>query len=450
MQGPMVLYEGFRPVYSDHMNMSKVCSACHTLITNTVDLNGNYTGGSFVEQATYHEWLNSAYPVDNITCQNCHMPKVLDGVVIANDNQALQPRSPFNEHVFAGANVFMLTMLKNNKDKLGIEAADRLFDSTITATTQMLQRKALSLDLVLDSVTSDSAFFKIKLENKAGHKFPSGYPSRRAVLQFVVLKTNGDTVFQSGVFNDDFSVRGETVNFEPHHAVISQNNEPQIYELVMGDVNHQFTSVLERSAFLLKDNRIPPVGFTTSFASYDTTKISSDALADPDFNKNGLTEGTGIDYMRFHVPVAGLAGQLKVKTKVYYQSVPPKWLKEMFTFTSAEIDTFKTMFNAANKTPVLVAEDSILNVALISSVASIAKDKCKVWPTVSEGRITISLSETNFIEKVEVFNSEGKLELIENQNRVSLFSFNLPDATGIYLLRIQSNKEVFYKKVYKH
>ena len=122
----------------------------------------------------------------------------------------------------------------------------------------------------------------------------------------------------------------------------------------------------------------------------------------------------------------------------------------MFTFTSAEIDTFKTMFNAANKTPVLVAEDSILNVALISSVASITKDKCKVWPTMSDGRITISLSETNFIEKVEVFNSEGKLELIENQNRGSLFSFNLPDATGIYLLRIQSNKEVFYKKVYKH
>jgi len=60
------------------MSESKTCSPCHTLISNSVDLNGNPTGTSFVEQATYHEYLNSSQQsVLQNTCQTCHMPQVI-------------------------------------------------------------------------------------------------------------------------------------------------------------------------------------------------------------------------------------------------------------------------------------------------------------------------------------------------------------------------------------
>ena len=115
MQGPMQLYVGLTPEFSLHMGEGRLCSSCHTLISNTVDTSGNPTGGTFVEQATFHEWENSVYPGQQIICQSCHMPQIEDPVIIANGNIALAPRSPFNLHSFAGANSFMVNLIKTNK-----------------------------------------------------------------------------------------------------------------------------------------------------------------------------------------------------------------------------------------------------------------------------------------------------------------------------------------------
>src|SRR5678815_3501771 len=120
--GPMQLYEGYTPVFSTHMNESRLCSSCHTLVTETVDLNGNYTGGHFVEQATYHEYLNSDFPANSITCQSCHMPHEPDPIIIANGFANLVPRYPFNQHVFVGGNAFMLKIIKDHKIQLGATA----------------------------------------------------------------------------------------------------------------------------------------------------------------------------------------------------------------------------------------------------------------------------------------------------------------------------------------
>jgi hypothetical protein len=194
--GPMQLYVGMTPAYSAHMSESKVCSSCHTLITDVADINGSSTGKTFVEQATYHEWLNSAASVDNITCQNCHMPQITDSVRIANQYLNLPPRSPFNKHKFMGGNAFMIGLIKDNKTRLGITTLDKAFDTTLAATTRMLKYYTLDLDLALDSITTDTAFVKVRLTNKAGHKFPSGYPSRRAILQLVAVGPLNDTIFE--------------------------------------------------------------------------------------------------------------------------------------------------------------------------------------------------------------------------------------------------------------
>ncbi|MFI5135890.1 MAG: hypothetical protein ACHQD9_08565, partial [Chitinophagales bacterium] len=139
LMGPMELYVGLTPTYSEHMGQSRTCSPCHTLITNTVDLDGNYTGGTFVEQATYHEWLNSSLAQDNVTYQHCHMPQILDSVRIANNILSLAPRSPFNQHQFVGGNYFMVNLMKQNKEALNITAPDVDFDSTLTETMRMLR-----------------------------------------------------------------------------------------------------------------------------------------------------------------------------------------------------------------------------------------------------------------------------------------------------------------------
>ena len=89
-KGPMQIYVGFEPVFSDHIYSSGVCSGCHTLITETLNEQGNPTGNFFVEQATYHEWLNSIYSIQGKECQTCHLPFIPDNVVIATDFLALE------------------------------------------------------------------------------------------------------------------------------------------------------------------------------------------------------------------------------------------------------------------------------------------------------------------------------------------------------------------------
>ncbi len=450
--GPMQLYEGFTPTFSSHMDNAKLCSSCHTLITQSADLAGNLTGGEFVEQATYHEFENSNFPSQNIKCQTCHMPQNLDGIVIANGFLGLTPRVPFNQHTFVGANSFMVNMIKNNRDSLGVYVPVDKFDSTIVAALDMLKNKSINYHLTMDNITSDTAFFSVKIENKVGHKFPSGYPSRRAVVQFVVLDANSDTVFQSGIYNAQQRVMGENPAWEPHHNIINQSGVSQIYEMAMGDVNSNFTSVLERASVLLKDNRIPPAGFTTTHPVYDTCKISADALADDDFNKVNTVEGSGIDYVHYHVPVTGHTGPFSVKTKVYYQSVPPKWTDEMFTLNTAPINRFKTMYQNADQTPILVAKDSMNNINLPLGIKNnTSTANVKVFPTISlDGKVYVSAEYGTMINSIEVYNAEGKLinKIINSGFQTDLI-VDLPTTSGTYYLRLNINNKIITKKVIK-
>ncbi|MFN4931243.1 MAG: T9SS type A sorting domain-containing protein [Bacteroidota bacterium] len=453
MVGPMQLYTGYTPVYSPHISDSKLCASCHTLITSTADLNGNLTGGKYVEQATYHEYKNSIYSQNNTSCQNCHMARISDPIMIANGYLSLTPRTPFNQHSFAGANSFMLKLMKANKNALGLDLPDYKFDTTLIATDRMLKEKSVDLTLHFDSVANDSAYFRVKLVNKAGHKFPSGYPSRRAVLQFVIKDSSNDTIFKSGIFHSDFSVAGEQPAFEPHHNIINQSGVSQIYEIVMGDVNGNYTSVLERGAFSLKDNRLTPTGFSTQHPSYDTVQISADALADPDFNKISGIEGSGTDEVHFHVPVAGINGSINATAKIIYQTLPPKFVQEMFSLSSAPIDDFKNMFNAADKTPVIANADSLMNLQLITYTASQLnqRDDIRVFPTLTfDGRVSVNAYGKIEIKQIDVFDANGKYVIgkISSQNTKSE-TLNLTGDEGIYFIRIKTNKKEFYKKVIK-
>lgn len=451
MIGPMQLYTGYTPTYSEHIKQAGVCASCHTLITHTADLNGNATGGEFIEQATFHEFKNSVYSQNNTPCQNCHMARISDPIMIANGYLSITPRTPFNQHSFAGANLFMLKLMKANKNSLGITVPDFKFDTTLIATNAMLKEKSVNLTLHFDSVANDSAYFRVKLLNKAGHKFPSGYPSRRAILQFVVKDNNNDTVFKSGILHSDFSVAGENPAFEPHHDVINQSGVPQIYEMVMGDVNSQYTSVLERAAILLKDNRLTPNGFTTTHASYDTVKISLDALSDPDFNKIGGVEGSGTDEVHFHVPVAGLSSTISATARIIYQTLPPKFVSELFSFNSAPIDTFRNMFNASDRTPVIANADSLMNLQLVtySGKELNKKDEIKVFPTITaDGKINVHAYGSIEIKQTDVFSSAGKLVVSRaSSGNSKTETLILPDAAGVYLIRIKSSKGDFYRKI---
>lgn len=360
LSSPMLEATGYEPVYSEHINDAGICAACHTLITETIDDEGQLTGGSFVEQATYHEWLNSDYEAENTSCQECHMPTLSKGQFYLAAGYQTPPRDRFALHEFAGANVNMLKILRDHADELDIAASVQDFENTIAATEKMLQQRTLDVELIDLERTTDTLFVALKVRNKAGHKFPSGYPSRRAFVHLKVATAEQQTLFNSGQIGADYEVSGQNADYEPHYTTIRSEDEVQIYEQVMGDVNDQVTTTLTKAAYHIKDNRLPPRGFRTDHEVYDTTAIAGRALTDTDFNHDeDMQEGSGSDIVYYHIPLNGNTEELFVNAKVYYQSMPPKWMEEMFDYNTTEIDAFRAMYESADRTPTLVGADSL-------------------------------------------------------------------------------------------
>ena len=345
----------------------------------------------------------------------------------------------------------MVNLIKQNKTALDISASDAEFDSTLIETYQML-KQALSVKLFLDSLSTDTAFFRFQITNKAGHKFPSGYPSRRAVVQFIITDQNQDTVFQSGIFDGNNEVEDIDPVYEPHYNAISQSSQIQVYEMVMADENGDYTSVIERADHALKDNRIPPEGFITTFPSYDTIKIVGDALNDADFNKNGNIEGTGRDYVHYHIPLSGIVGPLNVYARVFYQSVPPRWVQDMFTYSSEAIDTFESMYHAADHSLMMVAHDSLMNIVLPTLVSNISAERSlRLLNSLDAHSISIENKGRLMIYDVRIFEMNGILRSLVTINRsIATIPIKLPDPSGVYLIRIKSNEGNFVFKVAKN
>lgn len=439
---PMSSFVGYEPLYGEHINDAGLCAGCHTLITHTADLSGQLTGGTFVEQATYHEWLNSSFntdvdPDNGITCQGCHVPRIDDAVVISANYLFLTGRSPYGLHHFAGANTFMLQLLKNNIGPLGLTASPSHFDSTLALTFDMLQQKSLLLDVVMEGRTADTAFVSVDLTNLAGHKFPSGYPARRAFVQLDVLDANGDTLFSSGGWDDAYEVNGHDADWEPHHDVITSEDQAQIYEQVMADVNGNKTTVLERAASLLKDNRLAPLGFSSTHPSYDTTLVVNVGASDIDFNRDQLgVEGSGTDKVHYHVPMNGYVGPIHVYGRFWYQSAPPRWMQEMFSFNSAEIDTFRTMYENADGSPVLVKLDSLFD----NSVAIDSPTELGVRilsNPLRDGVLRIDgLSDK--VLGIEVFDIRGRLVARPKLTGRTRLEVPLPSGPGTYVVAFRT------------
>ncbi|MBZ0254892.1 hypothetical protein K8I31_02450, partial [bacterium] len=243
---PMQMASQYKPVLGEHLSESKLCASCHTLYTPTVNEAGEVIG-EFPEQTIYLEWLSSAYADgvgdDDKTCQGCHMPHADGGVRIAAIPPNAAAREPFSQHQFVGGNVAMLQILRDNGAELGVTATSDQFNATIARTETQLQQA--SADIVIDEVRSGETLqVFLSVHSRVGHKFPAGFPSRRVWIHFTVLDANGAVVFESGRPLADGRIEGadsdedeSNASFEPHHDVINQQDQVQIYEAVMRDAN---------------------------------------------------------------------------------------------------------------------------------------------------------------------------------------------------------------------
>ena len=130
--------------------------------------------------------------------------------------------------------------------------------------------------------------------------------------------------------------------------------------------------------------------------------------------------------------MGGYTGAVTVTAKVWYQSAPPRWMEEMFAYNTAEIDTFRTMYEAADGTPVLVKEQSIVDVSL--AVDDIRESGLRIFPNpVRDGLLRIE-GITERIEGIEVFDLRGSLLSRYTPNGQHAWQVVLPKNPGTYLV----------------
>jgi hypothetical protein len=344
------------PVESEHISESKLCATCHVLYTPFLDDEGNIQG-EFPEQTIFFEWQHSQFGDggdDDLSCQQCHMPYANGGVVIATLPNNLPERSPFSQHHFVGGNSFMLKMLRDNADEIGVAASEEYFNATIDRTLDQLQNRTAELTINEIELVNNQLSFQTQILNNVGHKFPAGFPSRRAWIHVVVKNAQDETIFESGKPIDDGRIDGNNADidittYEPHYQTITDSDQVQIYEAIMMDLKDNVTYSLLKASQYIKDNRLIPQGFNKETAHQDFSPKGG-AMQDPNFTQGNHTTDFQLDVSNQPVP-------LSVSVELLYQSVGYPFTYDFRPISTPIAGSFVRYYDEADKTPVTISSD---------------------------------------------------------------------------------------------
>ncbi|HVE70315.1 MAG TPA: cytochrome P460 family protein [Thermoanaerobaculia bacterium] len=388
---PMDNALGVKPKHNEYIQSSRMCGSCHTIDLPVVD--SSTPGTHSIEQATYLEWLNSAYQNElgkpgpqAQSCQDCHMPRkqvnprlgmnvdpIQTRIAIVEDDTfpAAEHRAPtedirvrfrtsgFARHELLGMNGFLLEMFKQFNDILGVRKSDymtgksdnlenaqaNLFDQARTRTA------TVTADTKIDGRTLTS---NVTVTNLTGHRLPSGVGFRRTFLEFLVLENRDGrsrVVWSSGATNSvGVIVDGEgrplptelltDGAYQKHHEVITSDDQVQIYEELTKDSDGNFTTSFIRRDSDVKDNRLLPLGWTKSGPDPSlngrwlaATFPHGNAKDDPDYKS-----GKGYDRVQYRIalPPDVDPANVTVRASLYYQNIPPYYLDQRFRIGKGE------------------------------------------------------------------------------------------------------------------
>ena len=342
---------GAQPTEAAHLRQSEMCATCHTLITQAFDADGNVVG-SLPEQVPYQEWQHSAFVAEEQGCQSCHMPAVAEPMRIS--SVLGEEREGMGRHTFVGGNSFMLRMLNRYRDDLGVEALPVELDAAAAATLRQLERDTAKLTIERARQAEGALEIVVAVENRTGHKLPTGYPSRRAWIHLTVRDAQDRLVFESGRVAATGAIAGndndeDAIRFEPHHEEIRGADQVQIYEAILAGPDGAVTTGLLTATQYVKDNRLLPRGFDKATAG-DDIAVRGVAYEDGDF-------GAARDRVRYLVGPGAMDGPYHVEVELRYQTIAFRWARNLNDYDAAEPRRFVRYYDAmsADSSVVLAA-----------------------------------------------------------------------------------------------
>jgi hypothetical protein len=259
------------------------------------------------------------------------------------------PKDHFSQHHFVGGNVFMLNVLQDNIGSLELSAATEKFEDTRERTMHLLQHETAQLSLTGLTHRDRELTAVLQVNNIAGHKFPTGIPTRRTWIHLTVGDANGQVIFESGRPLADGRIEGNDADdnimgYEPHYDEIIQPDQVQIYEGVMLNTDNEITYTLLRAAKFAKDNRLLPKGFDKSAVPADIA-VYGKAVTDEDFTG-------GSDQVTYKVKTSGYQGPFTVTARLLFTAVSYPFVKDLEKDKELfEVGRFMQLYRYADKLP---------------------------------------------------------------------------------------------------
>jgi hypothetical protein len=329
---------GVQPSEATHVRESALCATCHTLYTQAYDESDREIG-SLPEQVMFLEWRHSAYEGLERSCQSCHMPPVEENTRISSTFGEL--RTGQGRHLFVGGNFLVLRMLSRHRTELGVEALPQELAGSANGTIRQLETATATVAVTRAAVEGGRLNVDLQVSNQAGHKFPTGYPARRAWLHVTVRDSARRTVFESGALRPTGEIVGndndaDPARFEPHYTQIDSADQVQIYESIMVDAGGRPTTGLLSGLRYAKDNRLLPTGFEKTTAEPDIA-VHGGAASDADFTAEG-------DRIRYAVGVNAADGPFDVDVELRFQPIGYRWAHNLEGYDAQETRRFVTYY----------------------------------------------------------------------------------------------------------
>ena len=319
---PFVSHDWIRsPFHKD----SAMCATCHDVSNPLYTRSGNeyvFNGlntphpshdkyEQFPVERTYSEWLASEFAQGPInmgglfggnqpavsTCQDCHMPKTNgQGCGFA----PFRPDLP--QHHFNGGNTWVLKAVRSLYPDSETFLSQTSVDASIARTMTMLQNAS---HMTLTTTAFDLA---VRVTNNSGHKLPTGYPEGRRMWVNVRFRDAAGVII------------AERGRYDPQSAVLI-TADTKVYEAKLGidaavsaisgvPAGESFHFALNN--VWIKDNRIPPRGFTNAgFASVQARPV-------------GYAYADGQYWDDTHYPIP--PGARRAEVTVYYQTISKEYI----------------------------------------------------------------------------------------------------------------------------
>lgn len=260
------------------------------------------------------------------------------------DSKSGEKNFPYNEVLGVRQNDYMLTV---NAD----------LPNAIDAFVEQARNTTAEIVISPPTIEKEKLIANVTVTNKTGHRFPSGVGFRRAFVELkAVDNRSGKTVWASGRTNELGIIVDENGKplpseffeplggsnaphqaYQPHYYdhpghAITRQDQVQIFEELMLDADGNFTTSFIRRDTPVKDNRLLPLGWTPQGPD---PSLSGEFLKATHPHGTGedkhYKDGSGTSVVSYEIPLAGLdPAAITLTATLYYQSIPPYYLKMRF------------------------------------------------------------------------------------------------------------------------